>query len=156
MNQLDILKMMVRHYPGGIEVVALRLNKAVSTLEKELRSAPGYKLGVLDAEEISCMCIEARSAHCHAYANAVASRCGGFVELPAQVLPLKALRACLADLVKEASDVLMSGTLGLADDDISDNDEKQISRELMELLSRIQDVQAGVRAAHQAGQRRVV
>lgn len=155
MNKLDILKLMIRHYPGGIEVVALRLGKSVSTLEKELRNAPGYKLGMHDADEISSLCIEAGSEHCHAYVNAVASRCGGFVRLPAQSMPLKSLRSCLADVVKEASDVLTAGVTGLADDDISDNDEKLISRELAELLGKIQGVQRGISAAHLAGKRGV-
>lgn len=153
MNKLDTLKLMIRHYPGGIEVVALRLGKAVSTLEKELRNAPGYKLGMDDADEISGMCIEAGSEHCHTYVNVVATRSGGFVRLPPQAMPLKALRVCLADIVKEASDVLTSGITSLADDDISDNDEKLISRELTELLGKIQEVQRGVSAAHQAGKR---
>lgn len=38
MNKLDILKLMIRHYPGGIEVVALRLGKAVSTLAEGYRN----------------------------------------------------------------------------------------------------------------------
>lgn len=154
MNKHDILKRMIRHFPGGIEVVALRLGKTVSTLEKELRQAPGYKLCMNDAEEISCMCIDAASEHCHDYVNAVALRGGVAIQLLPQASTLKSLRLCLSDVVKEASDVLTAGVVSLADDDVSDNDEKLISRELAELLAKIQEVQRGVTAAHEACKRR--
>lgn len=153
MNKHDILRRMVRCYPGGIEVVALRLGKPVSTLEKELRQEPRYKLCINDAEEISCMCIDVGSEHCYDYVNALATRGGIAVHLSPQPASLRSLRACLADIVKEASDVLTSGIASLADDDISDNDEKLIGRELAELLGKIQEVQRGVTAAHQAGKR---
>ena len=153
MNKLDILKLMTRHFPGGIEVVALRLGKSVSTLEKELRNAAGYKLAMFDADEISSLCIEAQSLHCHDYVNAVAGRAGRCVELPAFDIGQQGLRASLAGLVKEASDVLSTGIDSMKDEVLSDNEFKTVSRELAELMAQVQVVDRGVRAAHLAGKR---
>ena len=53
MDLLDSLRRAVRHYPGGTDAVAARLGKSPSTLEKELRGAPQYKMGAVDAAEIA-------------------------------------------------------------------------------------------------------
>ena len=153
MSILDNLRLMVRHYPGGINSLAPRLNKAVSTLEKELRCAEGFKLGALDAEEISAMCIEANSPHCYDYANALAARCGGFIELPASGPSQKPLQAVFADLMKEASDVLTCGVAGMSDGAFSDNSMKRFAIELAELLAKAQEVNCGIKALHEAGKR---
>ena len=153
MNTLDILRLMVRSYPGGITSLAPRLNKAVSTLEKELRGAEGFKLGALDAEEISAMCIEAHCPHCYDYVNAIASRCGGFVELPASEPSQKPLQAIFADLMKEASDVLTCGVTGKSEGSFSDNEMKRFTLEFAELLAKAQEASCGIKAAYEAGKR---
>ena len=154
MNKHDALKLMIRHLPGGIEVVAVRLGKAVSTLEKELRKAPGYKLCVDEAEEISCLCIEARSEHCYAYVNAVTNKAGGdFKPFEGISKAAEPLHTSVAGVVKEAADVLMTTTASMADNVLSDNELKAIERELTELLQQVQLVHHGIKAAHQAGKR---
>ncbi|KQM79834.1 hypothetical protein ASE76_01110 [Xylophilus sp. Leaf220] len=66
---------MVRDYPGGVEAVALRLGKPWQTLDKELRAAPGYKLGIREACAIGQLCAEAGTPSAAAYATSVASHC---------------------------------------------------------------------------------
>ena len=76
MNLLDAARRTVRHYPGGLEAMALRLQKQPGTLERELRGAPGYKLGAVDAAEIAQLAMEQGGEHAAAYPNAVAQAVG--------------------------------------------------------------------------------
>lgn len=109
MNTTDAIRLMVRHYPGGMAVIAMRLGKSPNTLEKELRGESSHKLGLVDACAISSMCIEDQTPHCRAYANAVAGECGGFVELEVRDdMRRQDLRIDLASMLKEASDTAAS------------------------------------------------
>jgi hypothetical protein len=124
MNILDTVRRQVRNYPGGIDVVALRLGKSVSTLEKELRGAPGFKLGAEDAAEISAMCVEVRSEHAMAYATVLASRVNSML-LP---MPLEAdpsdsecyRAAC--EVSRQAATHLSEVLSALADGRVTDNE----------------------------------
>lgn len=153
MNTLDNLKLMIRHYPGGMEVVALRLGKAATTLEKELRGAEGFKLGQLDAEAISAMCIEADSPHCRMYATTIAGQAGAMLDLPVREMGGN-LQSKVADAVKEASDVLMSATAALADGVVSDNDLKDINRQIAEAMEVLQSVGVAAKASNRASKAR--
>ena len=150
MNSLDALRLMVRCYPGGIEAVALRVGKPAKTLEKELRNEQGHKLGVLVADEINALCNEVASKHCRAYVNAIAGDTGGFVELPVRSMGRQDLRTHAADMLRECSESISALTEALRDEAISDNERRSIERELGELIEKVQEVQCGVRAVHEA------
>lgn len=157
MNPLSAVRLMVKHHPGGLDFFASLLGSSSEVLRKQLAGAQGFKLGVVDACLISEACIAASSEHCHAYANAVAASCGGFVKLPVyEVAGVEALRTDLVAVVKEASDVLTSGTAGIADGHVSDNDYKEITRQLHELMEAAQRMTADLDAAHKAGKLRAV
>lgn len=159
MNPIDAIRLMVKHFAGGADALAVLCGKSGETLRKEIAGATGYKLGVADACIISEACIAADSPHCHAYANAVAANCGGFVTLPVMSMgdgSVDTLRADIANVVKEASDVLVSGTTGLADGHVSDNDFKDTSRQLEELQEALQRARRDLDAAHQRGKLRSV
>ena len=59
----DAVRRMARHYPGGLKALAARLDKSDSTLDKEIRGAYGFKLGLQDAHDLAVMCVDARSPH---------------------------------------------------------------------------------------------
>ena len=145
MNELDAIRLIVANFPGGLEVVALRLGKPAETLRKEIAGAQGFKLGVLHAAQISEMAIEAKSSHCHAFVNTIAGAAGRFIELPVREMtaPKQDLRSDMAQLLKECSDAVLALTTALADDTISDNELRTIQREVGELLSKSQDVLRG-------------
>jgi hypothetical protein len=124
MNLLDTVRRQVRNYPGGIDVVALRLGKSVSTLEKELRGAPGFKLGAEDAAEISAMCMEVRSEHAGAYATALAARMNCMLvpmPLEAEVRDSECYRAA-CEVSRQAASHLSEVLAALADGRITDNE----------------------------------
>jgi len=150
MNQLDALKKMCDHYPGGRAALAVRLGKSDEVLRKELSGDPKFKMGVIDASAISAMCIEANSAHCNAYATAVAQECGGFIALEVRDMTKQDLRSEMAGLLKECSDAFQVLTLALADDTISDNERRACERELGELAEKLQAVHRGVRANNES------
>jgi hypothetical protein len=152
MNQLDALKKMCDHYPGGRAAIALRLGKSDEVLRKELSGDPKFKMGVIDATAISAMCIEANSAHCNAYATAVAANCGGFVALEVREMGGKQdLRSDMAGMLKECTDAVVVLTAALADESISDNERREIERELADLFAKAQDVLQGTQARNVAG-----
>ena len=122
MNSLDALRKMVDHYPGGRPVMAARLGVTDEVLRKQLSGAATHKHGVIDALQISDMCIEAGSEHCYEFVNAVAGRCGGFVKLPVVDMARPTLQQCVSDAIREVSDVVTVALEGDADGVISDND----------------------------------
>lgn len=154
MNPVDAIRLMVKHYPGGADALAVLVGKSPETLRKEIAGASGYKLGVNDACTISEACIAVASEHCNAYANAIAANCGGFVQLQVRNASASSLRADLASVVKEAADVLTAGTTGLADNHVSDNDYRDTSRQLHELIDAVQRTQRDLTAAYMAGKNR--
>lgn len=124
MNILDTVRRQVRNYPGGIDVVALRLGKSVSTLEKELRGAPGFKLGAEDAAEISAMCMEVRSEHAAAYVTALAGRMHCMLvpmPLDAEIGDSECYRAA-CEVSRQAASHLSEVLSALADGRITDNE----------------------------------
>lgn len=150
MNVLDALRLMVRHY--GPEEMARKLGKPETTLEKELGGSPTNKMGAVDADYISTLCIEKGSEHCHAYANLVAGRSGRLVELPMLAhgdgQPDVSTEA--AKMVKEAGDVLMASTKAMANRDISENEHKRLKREISELIAQAQALSQAVDAQREA------
>jgi len=152
MNDLDSLRLMVKHYPGGIEVMALRLGKTVEVLRKELAGAGGFKLGLLTAMTISELCIEADSENCRAFVNAVTASSGGFVRLPVREMASPAcVQRSLAEVIKEFSDVSVSTIEVDADGVISDNDLARALPQIGEAREALQQLERSLREKNAAG-----
>ena len=101
MDVLDSVRRAVRHYPGGLDAVALRLGKSPSTLEKELRAAPQYKLGAMDAAEIAAMCTQLGTPHALDYPTRLAEHCGAtLLPLPQGLQPDSITAGAVAGLMR--------------------------------------------------------
>lgn len=151
MNTLDALRLMVDHYPGGLPAMALRLGKTEEVLRKELSGAHTHKLGVLTACQISTYCMDIQTQHCNAFATAVAVSSGGFIRLEVRdMLTKQDVRADMAGLVKETSDVMSKLTDALADELVSDNERRDIEHELADVFTKAQDLVKGITARNLA------
>lgn len=140
MNILDTVRRQVRSYPGGIEAVALRLDKSASTFDKELRGAPGFKLGADDAAEVSVMCLELGTEHAMAYVTALAARTG-FMLVPLPIGVDLAADDCMravAETSREAAELIGDVVTALADGKVSDNELAKVDRASGELVAAIQ------------------
>ena len=118
----DAVRRMVRNYPGGLKAVALRLGKSDSTLDKEIRGAAGFKLGLQDAQEIMVLChdvgsegaIELLSLQAHAVAQ---------VLIPLPTLERSPMTlASLAKLMHECGELVTTVTKAKADGTVCDNE----------------------------------
>lgn len=152
MNSLDALRRMVANYPGGRAALAARLGKSDDVLRKELSgSSSHHKMGLQDAEEIATMCHEARSAEAHALGTVFSFK-AGLLTLP--VMEMGDERPCLsratAQAVHESADVLLAVTKSKADGNISDNDRREVRREIGQAVSALQAVAAALDAEHAA------
>lgn len=154
MNTLLAIRLMAAHYPTGLEGLALITGKSPEVLRKEIAGNQTNKLGLLDAALISDACISAKSPHCYAYVTAVVTSAGGIAMIPTEMAApgCTSIQKMLADVVREASDVLVVGVDCIADSHVSDNDEKAIGKEVNELVMKIYELLDGVKAAHKAGQ----
>lgn len=151
MNNRDALALMVKHFPGGLEVVALRVGKPAETLRKEIGGNAGFKLGLDTAVLISDLCIDAKSEHCYAFVNSVSGPAGRFIELPVREMVEKQdLRQDAAVMLKEGTDVLSELTVALADEQISDNELTRIEREVADAVESLQAVLRGAQARNKA------
>lgn len=152
MNDLDALRLMVKHFPGGLEVIALRIGKPAETLRKELAGAPGFKLGLSTAMLISELCIDANSEHCRAFVNVVAASSGGFVRLPVMEMSEPAcINKKVSETVREMSDVTAAALSANADDVISDNDLKHSLKEIGEAREALQKLEHALILKNAAG-----
>lgn len=153
MNILDSIRRMVRNYPGGVDAVAPRLDKSPSTLEKELRGAHGFKLGAVDAAEISAMCFDLRTPDALAYATALGAQMGCLlVPLPPalDVASSECMKA-LAETSRESAELIAEVCGSLSDGKVSDNEMLCIDRAIGELVAAAQGLRAGMAALNQAG-----
>lgn len=152
MNDLDALRLMVKHFPGGIEVMAMRLGKTVEVLRKELAGAHGFKLGYLTVTMIRDLCIETGSEHCLALTNVFCAGSGGFVRLPVvEVREPVNMQKTMGDVVREMSDVTVSALEADADGVISDNDLKRAQREIGEAREALQKLERALIVKNAAG-----
>lgn len=156
MDILDSVRRAVRHYPGGVDAVAARLGKSPSTLEKELRAAPQYKLGAVDAAEIAAMCVEQGSDYGLEYPTRIAEAVGAtLLVLPRGTdVPDGVTAQTLASLVREFADVVSSATLADADGEISRNELLAVERQWAELVAAGQGLMRHLGAKHQATMRK--
>lgn len=153
MNLLDSLRRAVRHYPGGLDAVAVRLGKSPSTLDKELRGAQQYKMGADDAAEIAAMCIELGSPHAADYPTRVAEAVGGtLLLLPMGPHPLRdeLTTEGLAKLMREFSDVVSAAAQADADGEISRNEMANVHQQWAELVASGQQFMRHLEAKHEA------
>lgn len=154
MTPEDALRRMVKSYPGGLDVVALRVGKPAETLRKELACAPGFKLGLGTATLISDMCIEAQSDQCMAFVNAIAAAGGGYISLPVlDMPPSTCVQKSMSMVIQEMSHVSMATIEGDADGVISDNDLQRNLREICEARQALQQHEHALRLKHAAGKR---
>lgn len=152
MNSVDALRRMVANYPGGRAALAARLGKSDEVLRKELSgSSAGHKIGLADAEEIAAMCHEAGSAEAHALGT-VFSFGAGMLALP--VIDMGDAKHCLstatAAAVRESADVLVAVTKSKIDGSISDNDKREVLREIGQTVAALQAVAVALKAEHAA------
>lgn len=155
MAPLDALKMMVKHYPGGQEVIAIRLGKPEETFRKELAGAPGFKLGLTAALLINDLCMEAKSEHHMAFVNSVMAQSGGFVRLPVLEMsePIN-LQRSMSEVIREMSDVSVATLESDADNSISDNELRRALKEIEEAREALQNHEQALIAKNAAGKRR--
>ncbi|MFD2755986.1 phage regulatory CII family protein [Comamonas terrae] len=150
MNSLDALRRMVASYPGGRTALAARMGKSDEVLRKELSGASAHhKMGLADAEEIAAMCHEVGSPEAHALGTVFSFK-AGMLTLP--VIDMAKGRLCLstttADAVREAADVLLAVTRSKADGNVSDNDKRDVLREIGEAVVALQAVAVALVAEH--------
>ncbi len=152
MNLIDAARRMVREYPGGEDALAPRLGKSASTLDKELRRAPGFKLGAEDACEISAMCMDLQLPQARAFITAWAARMGCFV------IPLDAPEGdqdecllALADASRVMHELMTEVMTALADGQVSDNELARIDREAGQLVSAVQGLRRAAAARNARG-----
>ncbi len=153
MDVLDSVRRAVRHYPGGVEAVAARLGKSPSTLEKELRAAPQYKLGAVDAAEIAAMCVQLGTAHGVDYPTRLAEAVGGtLLLLPADTGGGgdEMTAQAIAGLMREFADMVSVSVQADADDQITANEMANIRREWSELVASGQRFMQHLEAKHEA------
>lgn len=150
MDMLDSVRRSVRHYPGGLDAVAARLGKSPSTLEKELRAAPQYKLGAVDAAEIAAMCVDAGTDHALEYPTRLAEAVGcTLLALPAHGHGLdEVTAAAVAGLMRDLAGVVTTVTAADRDDEISEREMREISAKWAELVSAGQVLMQMMQAKH--------
>lgn len=154
MTPQDSLRQMAKAYPGGYESLAPRVGKTPEVLRKELSGDPKFKLGLSTSLLISELCIEAKSAHCFDFVNAVAADGGGFVRLP--VVEMEApvcVHRSISAVTTELSHVVTATLDGDADGHISDNDMAHIGKEIADARAALQRLEQAAEAKHAAGKR---
>ncbi len=152
MSTLDALRRGVDNYPGGREVVAVRIGKTGEVLRKELSGAASHKLGAVDALTIARIACEEGRPHCYDYAEMVAQECGGRFELvtdgsaetPSPV-------AKVSRLVLETSHVTSAVIDAMQDGVISDNELRVIEKEVAEAQEVLRKLLQAARAVNAAG-----
>ncbi len=134
-------RLVVHHFPGAIASMAPQIGKCASTLEKELRGAAGFKLGLVDAGLISSIAVQHRTPHALAIVNAFATGAGRMVELPMRYdEPTEDLYSTVSGLVEQASTSLTDVTLAMRDGVVSDRELADIRRDIAVLISKGQDL----------------
>lgn len=131
----DAVRRMVRNYPGGLNALAARLGKSASTLDKEIRGAQGYKLGLQEAYEIAVMCVDARSACAMDLLNLMA-HATSHVLLPMPVEHDGSMTLeRLGRLMHECGDLVAEVTKAKADGSVSDNEMKACMAQWTEMVA---------------------
>lgn len=144
----DSVRRMVRHYPGGLNALAARLGKSPNTLDKEIRGAPGFKLGLMDAFEMTVMCADTKSEFAMGLLNSMA-HATHHVLLPmpeghAEGMTLERL----SRLMHECADLVAEVTKAKSDGAVSDNELRACRQQWAELVVAGQAVMQGLEGAN--------
>lgn len=151
MNLLDAARRTARHYPGGLEAVALRLHKQLGTLERELRGAPGYKLGAVDAAEIAAMAVEVGAEHALEFPNAVAQAVGAMlVVLPRMDGGHTATTRDVATLMRECAEVVAAVADADADGRVTERELRELDQQWADVVAAGQVMMRNLQARHAA------
>lgn len=151
MHVLDAARLMARNYPGGAEAVAVRLGKSGSTLDKELRGAPGFKFCLRDADELGAMTFDVGGPHSLEVATALARRAGGTVlRLPTLPFADAVTAQSLAEMTREFADVVGACVAADSDNEVSHNELRNIHRQWAELVAAGQRLLQVMEAKHEA------
>lgn len=131
----DAVRRMSRHYPGGLKALAARLGKSDSTLDKEIRGAQGFKLGLQDAFDAAVMCVDARSPHSMDLLNLMAHAMGHvLVPMPLESDGSMTLER-LGKLMHECGQLVSEVTKAKADGKVCDNELKLCMAQWTELVA---------------------
>lgn len=151
MNSLDAARYLMRAYPGGAESFAPRLDKTPTTLRHEVAGSDKYKLGLVDAEAMTQMAVEAGVANPLAILNAFAANCGAMVvALPNMDAATGTTFEDLAAAAKEFAEFVSVSATAASDGKVTGNELRDIDRELSDLMARVQHVRNGLAAIHEA------
>lgn len=152
MNPVDAIRLMVAHADGGWDAMGVLCGKSGETLRKAFSGKDErYVPSMTDAAIIAEACIANGSKHCRAWHDAINNIGADRVDAGAQVSGPQTLRADFAAIIKEASDVLLTGTETLADNNMSDNDYRRNCRELAELKEAVTKAERDLEASYRAG-----
>lgn len=156
MNTLDSARYLMRAYPGGADVLAARLDKSPTTLRHEVAGFGAYKLGLLDALEVTQMAQEARVPNALAILHAFAANCGAMVvALPDQGAVGEPTFTDLANAAREFGEFISACAAAAADGRVTGNELRDIDRELADLIACAHKVRSGLAAIHAAEAQRV-
>lgn len=152
MSLFDSLRRSVDHYPGARASIAPRLGKTDEVARKEFSGAPTHKLGAVDALTAARLCVEAGTPHCYDYPAYVAQECGGeFLPRSSCVDNGQSPVQRVTSMVREASDVTSTVIEAMGDGVISDNELKNIEREVAEAHEALNKLMQAARAVNAAG-----
>jgi len=151
MNRLDANRRTAGRYPGGIDALAVRMNKSPVTLRKELSGAPGFKFGIECEDELMSLCQAAGVVDPLAPLMASAVSHGArVIALPINHGRESSSFQCLAETAREFSEFVASVADAEADGTVTANEVKRVDRELGELIAMAETCAQRLRAMHEA------
>jgi hypothetical protein len=139
MNIKDAAYHTVHDFPGGAEVLALRLGKAHKTLLKEVAPGPldSAKFGLLDANKAMAMSRDYRMLHAIAVEH-------GFMAVPLPSFEhdaspgTAAVATAVATLAREFAGLMGEVVQDLADQTVTDNELRRIEQSCGHLVAGVQ------------------
>lgn len=147
MNSLDAARYLMRAYPGGADALAPRLDKTPTTMRHEVAGSDKYKLGLVDAEAMTQMAIEAHVPNPLAILNAFAANCGAMVvALPNMSFAEGSTFEDLSSAAKEFAEFVSVAASAAADGKVTGNELRDVDRELSHLMACAQRVRNGLAA----------
>lgn len=152
MSVVDAARRLAQRMPGGIAAQADRLGKTATTLRHQLANFAGYRLSLGDAELITQFAIEQRVDNPLEIINAMAASCGAVVvPLPGMYEGAGSTMEDLADAAKEFAEFVTAAATAAADGHVTENELREVQRELSHLIGKGQRVVASLDAIHRRG-----
>lgn len=146
----DAVRRMTRHYPGGLVALAARMGRPHSTLDKEIRGATGFKLGLAEAQEITVLCHDAKAEGALDLLSVMAHAVDHtLLPLPVGADAEMTLER-LAKLMHQCGDMVSTVTKAKADGKICTNEIKQCRAQWSQLIAAGQQLMEGLEANHSA------